>query len=261
MRTVLLPLFLIAVACAEDCKDCAADKACLTHEAADDIAVKDAQAKLKTKDMIGKREAIHGLAAAQEKHMNCLSRKISMELLKGLADADVDVKLLAAEKLAAIGIPDLAAQGMARECAAYKKQISPQRPKKPAEAAKWDVNLKLLERMYESLGQVKSPAAAKVFEEDVKDSNPWIGRAAANATAPFKGQKGIVNALFEAMKKWLGPSTQVDRPEGSVEAFFAMSKGLAGVVENPPKDLDGKTQPQSMAIWDVWWKANGGKYQ
>ncbi|MCE9583127.1 MAG: hypothetical protein K8T20_11605 [Planctomycetes bacterium] len=250
-----------AVVSAEDCAACADGKVCLSHEAGDDIAIKQAEAKLKTKDMMGKREAVNGLAEAQMKHMNVRSKKITMELVKALMDTDVDVKALAADKLATLGDPATAVQGLAQQAAYYKKLLGNSKPKKANELPAWEANLKLLGSIYESLAAVKDPSAATTFEADLGDNSPFIARAAAEATAPLKGAKGVVKALYEGMKKWLGPSQQPARPEGTVEAFFGMSQAMAKVVDDPPKNLDGKNQAQAMGIGDAWWKTNEAKYK
>ena len=255
-------LALAALASAEDCKDCTDGKVCLTHEATDDIAVRGASVKLKTKDMIGKREAIKDLADAQLKHMNVRSRKITGELLKALADADVDVKLLAADKLAELGEPNLAVQGLKQQVANYKKLVGNSKPKKETEIRTWETNLKMLGLMYASLAATKSAPACAVFEEDILESSPWVCAAAANATPPLKGQKTVIRALYEGMRRWLGPSTKAPVPEGFTDAFFAMTRGLDAVVEDPPKgDRSGKNQNQQAAIWDGWWKTNEAKYK
>ncbi|NUN49217.1 MAG: hypothetical protein HUU15_10365 [Candidatus Brocadiae bacterium] len=252
-------LFLAAPLSAEDCPNCEPAKVCVSHEAGDDIAVKTAQIQLKTKDMMGKREAVQGLAEAQAKHMNCRSRKISIEFAKALADPDVDVKLMAAEKIATMGEPTIAVQALSQQVAQYRKLIGNTKPKKPAEQAAWDNNVKMLGLMYDSLATVPDPGAVKPFLEDLGSSSPFLAKAAADATPALKGKKEIIRALYDGMKKWLGPSQQPARPEGTVEAFFGMSMAMAKVVDNPPTNLDGKNQAQAMGIWDGWWEKNGEK--
>ncbi|MCC6739309.1 MAG: hypothetical protein IT452_09700 [Planctomycetia bacterium] len=254
-------LLLATVLRAEDCPNCADGKLCLSHEAIDDIAVKDADIKLKTKDMMGKREAVNGLADAQLKHMNVRSKKITMALVKALADPEENVKLLAAEKIATLGEPSVAAQGLASQVAWYKKQIGNNRPKKAVDQPVWDGHVKMLKLMYESLATVKDPSVVKTFVEDIGSSSPWVAKSAAECTAPFKENKEIVKALMDGMKKWIGPSQQPARPEGTLEAFFACSQGLEKIVPDPPKDLNGKTQPECLSRWDSWWKANEAKYK
>ena len=258
-----IALFALAasVASAEDCTNCVPAKICLTHEATDDIAIREADIKLKTKDMMGKREAINSLADAQTKHMNVRSKKITMSLARALADADVDVKMLAAEKISTLGDPVVAVQGLSSQTAYYKKLLGNNKPKKPAELPAWESNLKLLTAMYDTLGVVKDPAAAAPFVEDITSTSPFVAKAAADATGPFKGNKEIIKELWSGLNKWLGPSQQVARPEGSFEAFLAMSSALERLVDDPPKGLSGKTQPQQMTLWNPWWKAHEAKYK
>ncbi|MEK7465834.1 MAG: hypothetical protein AAB074_00345 [Planctomycetota bacterium] len=252
---------LDSVSIAEDCANCKDGKVCLSHEAGDDIAIKEADIKFKTKDMMGKREAIHSLEAAQLKHMNVRSKKITMSLAKALADSDVDVKMLAAEKISTLGDPVVAVQGLKSQTAYYKKLIGTTKPKKEKELPAWESNLKLLTAMYDTLGVVKDPAAAGPFVEDLTDTSPFVAKAAADATGPFKGNKEIIRELWAGLNKWLGPSQQVARPEGSFEAFIAMSQALEKLVDDPPKGLSGKTQPQQMSLWNPWWRANEAKYK
>lgn len=260
--TFLALVALLALrASAEDCANCADGKVCLSHEAIDDMAIREADIKLKTKDMIGKREAIHGLADAQMKHMNVRSKKVTMALAKALGDPDVDVKILAAEKISTLGDPVVAVQGLSSQTAYYKKLVGNSKPKKPAELPAWEANLKMLTAMYDYLGAVKDPAAAAPFVEDITSASPFIAKAAADATGPFKGNKEIIKEVWAGLNKWLGPSQQPARPEGSFEAFIAMSSALEKLVDDPPKGLSGKTQPQQMAIWNPWWKANEAKFK
>lgn len=264
MKAVLaapLALLLAAVASAEDCKDCTAEKICLTHEASDDIAIKGLEVQLKTKDMMGKRGAIKDLAESLTKHLNARSRKGTMALGKALGDADVDVKMLAADKLCELGDPATAVTAIGQQIDWYKKQIGNTKPKKGPVAA-WESNLKLLSAMYEALARLgKEPSAVAIFAEDVGDSSAYICKAAADACGPLKGQKGIVRPLYEAMKRWLGPSTHAPVPEGVTDAFFAMSRALEAVVEDLPKaGFGGKNQNESAAIWDAWWKTHEAQY-
>ncbi len=259
--TIALLALASIPALAEDCANCADGKVCLTHEATDDLAIKEADIKLKTKDMIGKREAINGLADAQTKHMNVRSKKITMALAKALGDPDVDVKILAAEKISTLGDPVVAVQGLTSQTAYYKKLVGNSKPKKPTELPAWEANLKMLTAMYDYLGAVKDPAAAAPFVEDITNASPFIAKAAADATGPFKGNKEIIKEVWAGLNKWLGPSQQPARPEGSFEAFIAMSNALEKLVDDPPKGLSGKTQPQQMAIWNPWWKANEAKFK
>jgi len=261
LTSVAFAFALASASTAEDCANCKDGKVCLSHEAADDIAIREADIRFKTKDMMGKRESINNLADAQLKHMNVRSKKITMSLAKALADPDVDVKMLAAEKISTLGDPAVAVQGLTSQTAYYKKLLGNSKPKKPAELPAWESNLKLLTAMYDTLGVVKDPAAATPFVEDLTSPSPFVAKAAADATAPFKGNKEIIKELWAGLNKWLGPSQQPARPEGSFEAFLAMSMALEKIVEDPPKGLGGKTQPQQMSLWNPWWKANEAKFK
>ena len=117
--------------------------------------------------------------------------------------------------------------------------------------------------------QYKDYVLVLLFVKYVSDKYAWQPGALIDVPAggsfadmvAFKGNKEIIKELWAGMNKWLGPSTKVDKAEGTFEAFTAMAQGLEKLVDDPPKNTSGKNQTELMSLWTPWWKANEAKYK
>jgi hypothetical protein len=256
-RAALFAAALLAAdASALDCRDCAPGKVCTAHDAADDMAIKEAGVLLRDPDPLKRSEGIDKLAQAALVHENARSKKLTNELLKILADPEAGVKRKAAEKLGALGDEAMAVQALSREVGNATKAAGGGKPKKDDELKKWEAAIATLGAMTAALCATKSAQAVAPVEKAVKDASPFVAKAAADNCYALKGRKELMKALMDSMRKWSGAK----QAEGVTDAFFASARAMKEVCgdEKAPK-WESKQTRALMLEWEDWWKENEKK--
>jgi hypothetical protein len=250
-----LALLLAAAACAEDCAACTAKKICPAHEGADAAAVKAAEPLLRDKDMFKRREGIDALVEAGLKHANARSQKITLLLVKMLADPEGTVKSYAAEKLGEVGEEGASVPALSKEVTAIEKATPVDKPKKEEDQKKWEEQMRQVGSFYTGLGKfTTSPAAAAAFDRGIRSTSPWVCKAAAENCKGFRKNKVVIKALVDMLAKYFSNVVT----EGNSAAWLAISMALPEATQcnDIPNQKDGTDAARWNSDWQKWWRAN-----
>lgn len=252
--TLLLAGLAGTMAWGDDCATCKPGKVCATHEAEDEVAIKEGQAKLKDKDNEERRAGLDRMAAAASKHLNARSKKITAEFVRVLSDADASVKNYAADKLVTVGDEATAVQALTADLAKLEKALPKEKPAKEADLPKWESSIDALGGVYRALGKLAAQAGtAATVDRGLRSANPWVASVAAESCKHFKNNKVILKALVDMLAKYFSQNVT----DGNSAAWRAISLALpvtSGHTEIPVQK-DGADAARWNAEWQKWWRA------